>query len=178
MEWRVGVWSGALGQARRELIMENISREKKSVVVDRVFEEMTAKGENITPEVLLKKAKMSKHPLHSFFEWDDSVAGEKYRKAQALDMIMASKFVIGLRKEVASAAFAGKPVEVRKYLPDFHNKGDFKLRTEVMDDAECRQHYIEKKVEILRTWLRETVDVPELSVLRKTIEVGIAKLSD
>ena len=33
----------------------------------------------IRPEALVKAARNPGHPLHSFIEWDDAVAAEKYR---------------------------------------------------------------------------------------------------
>jgi hypothetical protein len=41
----------------------------------------------LTPAVVVDKARDESHPLHSRFEWDDSVAGEKYRRQQAGDLI-------------------------------------------------------------------------------------------
>lgn len=43
--------------------------------------------DEITPENVLEKAKNSKTELHKCFEWDDSVAGEKYRLIQARQII-------------------------------------------------------------------------------------------
>ena len=37
----------------------------------------------LTPVALLKAAKAKRNPLHKCFEWDDTVAGEKYRVQQA-----------------------------------------------------------------------------------------------
>ena len=43
--------------------------------------------DEITPESVLEKAKNRKTELHKCFEWDDSVAGEKYRLIQARQII-------------------------------------------------------------------------------------------
>ena len=43
--------------------------------------------EEVTPESVLDKARNKKTELHKCFEWDDSVAGEKYRIIQARDII-------------------------------------------------------------------------------------------
>lgn len=47
----------------------------------RVYEEIGDK--EITPEQLLQKARNKKSELHKCFEWDDSIAAEKYRLHQA-----------------------------------------------------------------------------------------------
>lgn len=49
------------------------------------FEEMG--GTDITPEKVLKIAKDENTELHKCFEWDDSVAAEKYRLSQARQLI-------------------------------------------------------------------------------------------
>lgn len=41
----------------------------------------------LTPRAVVKDAKNPKSPLHSEFEWDDSAAAERYRLAQARDLI-------------------------------------------------------------------------------------------
>ena len=41
----------------------------------------------VTPENVLEKAKGEETELHKCFEWDNSVAGEKYRLIQARDII-------------------------------------------------------------------------------------------
>jgi hypothetical protein len=37
----------------------------------------------VTPKEILEKAKDPKSPLHKYFEWDNSKAGEQYRIYQA-----------------------------------------------------------------------------------------------
>lgn len=41
----------------------------------------------LTPVIVLEEARDPEHPLHSRFEWDDSVAAEKYRLTQARVLI-------------------------------------------------------------------------------------------
>ena len=47
----------------------------------------------LTPAVVVDEARPKRHPLHRFFEWDDKVAGEEYRKEQARDLIRSVKIV-------------------------------------------------------------------------------------
>lgn len=49
----------------------------------------------LTPAVVLEAATEESHPLHNRFEWDDSVAGHKYRLGQARELIrvVREKFV-------------------------------------------------------------------------------------
>lgn len=41
----------------------------------------------LTPAVVLQEASNPDHPLHTRFEWDDSVAAYKYRLSQAADLL-------------------------------------------------------------------------------------------
>lgn len=50
-----------------------------------------AHGGELKPEYVLDAARDPDHPLHSRFEWDDSVAAEKYRLEQAHTLIQKAK---------------------------------------------------------------------------------------
>lgn len=41
----------------------------------------------LTPELVVNVARDPRHPLHDKFEWDDDVAGERYRISQARALI-------------------------------------------------------------------------------------------
>lgn len=43
----------------------------------------------LDPEVVVDVARDEEHPLHDRFEWDDSVAGEAYRRDQAHRLIQS-----------------------------------------------------------------------------------------
>lgn len=45
----------------------------------------------LTPRIVLDEASSPEHPLHPRFEWDDAVAGEKYRLRQAHELIVSVK---------------------------------------------------------------------------------------
>lgn len=53
---------------------------------DKVYDEISGL-ESITPQNVLEKAKNKGSELHKCFEWDDSVAAEKYRLSQARQII-------------------------------------------------------------------------------------------
>jgi hypothetical protein len=50
-------------------------------------------GNTLTPEIVVEVARDPEHPLHSRFEWDDSVAAEAYRREQAHELIRTAKVV-------------------------------------------------------------------------------------
>lgn len=47
----------------------------------------------LTPELVVEEARPADSPLHSHFEWDDSVAGEAWRRHQAHEMIRTQRVV-------------------------------------------------------------------------------------
>ena len=47
------------------------------------------KIENLTPENVVDVARNENNVMHDMFEWDDSIAGEKYRKTQASRILAA-----------------------------------------------------------------------------------------
>lgn len=62
-------------------------------------------SENITPEQVLEKAKDEDSELHKCFEWDDSIAAEKYRLAQARQIIQLIVTVPDKKEEPPKRVF-------------------------------------------------------------------------
>lgn len=66
----------------------------KGVPVEEVVKELSDIGEDgITPEQIVDRARNENSILHQLFEWDDTVAAEKYRKIQAQQMLVKITFV-------------------------------------------------------------------------------------
>lgn len=59
----------------------------------------------LNAELLVDLAKDKKHPLHSRFEWDDKVAGHKYRLEQAGQLL-----------RVTFKPAPGRPIELRAFM--------------------------------------------------------------
>jgi len=49
--------------------------------------EMLERQGNLTPSALVDASRPDDAPLHGMFEWDDVVAGEKYREVQARGIV-------------------------------------------------------------------------------------------
>lgn len=62
----------------------------------------------LTPAVVVDAARPIKHPLHSRFEWDDTVAAEKWRQEQAGGLIRSYR--------ITYAESADGPKTVRGYI--------------------------------------------------------------
>jgi hypothetical protein len=62
------------------------------------LEELRRRG-SVGPEALVEEARAEASPLHHLFEWDDSVAGERYRLEQARQYIARVEFVPAPERE-------------------------------------------------------------------------------
>lgn len=56
-----------------------------------LLQEIYHRHSRLTPDLVLDEARDPAHPLHNRFEWDDSVAGEKYRRTQARELIRTAR---------------------------------------------------------------------------------------
>lgn len=149
-------------------------RERKQTIVDRELDKLYKRHGSVSTEMVLQAARDAKHPMHRYFEWDDSVAAEKYRQGQALSMIMASKMVVVLeeqRNAPAKVVGAHRP-EVRRLVSAFRGDG-FKMRKEALNDHDERAALIAKHKERLRSWCRSVIDIDELSEIREWLEAQL-----
>lgn len=64
----------------------------------------------LTPELVVNEARDPAHPLHSRFEWDDNVAAEAYRRAQAANLIRSVKVTYATDEET------GRDKKVRRFV--------------------------------------------------------------
>lgn len=61
----------------------NYNYKVKAQVVGEEIEKIKAKEGAISSEIIVKNAKSANSPLHPLFEWNDTVAADKFRKYQA-----------------------------------------------------------------------------------------------
>lgn len=145
-------------------------RRTKTTVVEREMERLYKVHGRVDTGMLLEVARPETSPLHRYFEWNDGVAAEKYREHQALQLIMASKFVLLLNEEKGTAvAVSRESMQVRRLLPAFDDDGGFKMRGDILNEADARAALIDRKKRALRSWCRETGDIKELDALRAAI---------
>lgn len=67
-----------------ELKRQTLMGKKRAAVAVKALREIRKKeGGVLTSKMVLEYARDPDHPLHNFFEWDDSLAAERYRLEQA-----------------------------------------------------------------------------------------------
>lgn len=91
----------------------------------------------LTPRLVVDEARNEEHPLHSRFEWDDAVAGEKYRldQAQRLIQVVKLSFTDGKGKEQSVRAYQSvRREDGHTYVPSEEVVADpFLLQLVLMD---------------------------------------------
>ena len=160
-----------------------LKREPKTVVVDRELERIRNENGRIDQKTILQDAKNPKSALHKYFEWDDSVAGLKYRMDQAYRLIQLSKYVYLTQerrqqeKQTQRFATLPKPPVVRKYIRS--SQGGFTVREDALEDVDSRALFIESRRSELVGWCGRVADIPELDHIRewleKELDIGKAK---
>jgi hypothetical protein len=85
----------------------------------------------LTPQIVVDKARPEGAPLHDRFEWDDGIAGEKYRLVQAQQIIRSVKI------EYTSSA-TGEKRSVRAFFSNREagdpNRQGYRPTEEIVED--------------------------------------------
>lgn len=70
-----------------------LTKRRAKIVCDEIGA-LCEERKRVTPRALLDRAASESSPLHSFFEWDDSVAGKKWRLEQARELIASVEIIV------------------------------------------------------------------------------------
>jgi hypothetical protein len=154
-----------------------VHKKAKMKAIEATCQALISEKGTVTPNLLVETAQNPNHPLHEYFEWDDTLAAIRFRKAQATMMIIASRYVTYLKSETGKKPIAAdkavrKAVQVRRFLPGAKGLG-FLDRKTVLSDEESRKAIIERKIGTLRSWCQSVIDIEELSPIRTNIEALI-----
>lgn len=108
----------------------------------------------LTPENLVAIASANNNPLHDLFEWDDNVAGIKYRLYQARLLINDVKVIVDSQEYFAfenvqiacmEGANESQPQTQRIYKPIMEILSSVKLRQQIIQAALRQHEYWEKQ---------------------------------
>ena len=97
---------------------------------------------------VLQEAKDESSPLHTHFEWDDSVAAEAHRKAQARALIQRCKITLVESEPVQIRAFVSLPA-------DRENGGGYRLTSTVMSDEQLKQELLHDISMTIQRWTKK-----------------------
>lgn len=86
----------------------------------------------LIPEDVVEAARPDDSPLHRYFDWDDSVAGVKWRKVQARKLI----------SNVTVLIEESEPVKVQAFVNVHGDRRAYYAVHQVMSDAEMRVRFL------------------------------------
>lgn len=114
-----------------------------------------ANGGFIKPRDVVQAAKAEDSPLHDVFEWDDSVASEKYRLMQARLLIYQVKVTIeGVKRPAyfnANVTINREPIKA--YFPI----------KKVLDEPDLHQVLLQSAVKDLKNFVKKYKTLSELT---------------
>lgn len=128
-----------------------ISAEKAGKCLDQIQK----KYGKLTPDFVVQEAKNSKHPLHNCFDWNDSIAANKWRKEQARNMIQSITVFIEDRPEVP---------EVRAYVNvKDGTKHKYITVNDAMDNDQYREQVLQDAYNEIIGWRNKYHNLNEFS---------------
>ena len=144
----------------------NVSAE----TVGKEFERIEKEHGEITSELVLKDAEPENSPMHGLFEWDDAVAGHKYRLQQA------TQIIISLAKEVEEDP---KPKPVRAYYNvSNERKGSFVNVKTAFENPDTRDIILKRALRELESFKEKYQNLSELAGVFKQIDKLIESEED
>lgn len=117
----------------------------------------------LTPEDVVKDAKNANSPLHSFFEWDDGLAAEQHRLAQARGLI---------RSVVAIYVSEDKPATRTKMFVHVNEPGapHYRETSHAMSQKKTRDLVLQRAWRELQQWRQRYKDLKEFSALIAVVD--------
>lgn len=147
---------------------------RDSRVIARELQRLCNEGVALTPRNVVSVARNADHPLHRYFEWNNTVAGARWREHQALKMIMALhtfKVVTGSTRNVVADGAAFK---LRSVLPKRDGSTEFIPRNQALADPENRERLVRAFLAELQSWIWKTADISELEPIRKAVTKALS----
>ena len=139
-------------------------------VVGKEFERLEEKNGKLTAVDVLDSAKSEDSPLHKLFEWDDTVAANKYRLSQASFYIR-----ILVRTEVEEE----KPKTFRAYVnvnPNPQSAGTFENTVTALSKEETRRIVLNNALKELINFQNKYNTLTELSAVFSAIDKTVKDL--
>lgn len=132
-------------------------------VAGREFERIEKEYGKVTSELLLQNSEAEDAPLHDLFEWDDAVAGHKYRLSQATNVI------INLAVEVEKEQ---KPKKIRAYynVSDTEKKGRFINAETAFSNPDTKEIILKRAYREMQSFIKKYENITEFAPVFEAIE--------
>ena len=112
------------------------------------------KKSGLTPETLLDKARSTRSSLHDLFEWDDSIAGRKYRKWQSRYFVNKIKVIYKGREFDAYESIEPLVIQVSDKEVE-KTTSEYTILPEIVENKELSSQMIETGKEDIIRWARK-----------------------
>jgi len=129
------------------------------------LEKIYSKEGELTAKVVLKYAKDKKNVLHSFFDWNDSTASNKWREHQARMLI-----------NVAVVEVRGKLIPAFEVVSVSQDKKAYKSYSDIIDNEDFRQQIINRATKEIVNWKDTYQRYSEFKPIVKSINFVSKKL--
>jgi polyribonucleotide nucleotidyltransferase len=133
-----------------------------------VFQLMEEKGKAVTPRDVLDAARPKNNPLHSYFDWNDRTAGEKFRvwQAQSLLRRITVKIVDKKGNETKTRGFVNVTLRERGAAP----RRVYAEIKRVYETKSLRHQELEHALRDLESWCTRYMIYAELDEIREHLE--------
>jgi len=117
----------------------------------------------VTPDIVVKEASDPGHFLHDYFEWDNNVGAENWRKQQARNII---NHLIVVRE------YKGDDKEVKAYfsVTTDDNEKQYVSVEVVLKNEDYRDQIIQESLREIIYWKEKNRDYQELELIFEAIE--------
>jgi ppGpp synthetase/RelA/SpoT-type nucleotidyltranferase len=125
-------------------------------VVKKELEDIEKKNGTISAQAVVERARPEDSVLHKFFEWDDAVAAEQHRLAQARHLI--NMVVVEVKNK------SDEPLITRAYV-EVDNKNGYRSLSVVVKSPSLRSQLLlqaQKDIEIFAAKYAVLIEVTEL----------------
>lgn len=122
----------------------------------------------LTAQIVVDDARPEAAPLHSIFEWDDSIAAEKYREEQARHVIrsvVVTEIIPNQQRPVRAFVHIQKQEDVRST-----SERTYANTMKVFQDEELREQVIKRARRELMGWHQRYNEFVEFSQTVAAIE--------
>jgi hypothetical protein len=139
-----------------------MSRSEISQELNRIREQN--RGLLKAPDVV-ESARAKSSPLHSYFEWDNNIAGDKYRLAQARELIRVSVTML-------EPVDGGKTLVVREFrslLSDRVAGNGYRTLVSIMSDRSLREQLLAEAYADMERFQERYAQLKELSEVFKAM---------
>lgn len=122
--------------------------------------------EELTSDLVVGDARARTSPTHRYFEWNDTKAAHKHRKAQAAQLVAHIVQQDGEKVRRVYLSVAGREGSPRH----------FDLASRVMRSPESRRPYARRALLQLQNWEQRYQDFPELQASLAAVKSALRRI--